>query len=149
MWLVMSAGNMVENTDVAVEKVINENYAYIWDAPVNDYITTTNCHTMAVGGPFNRQGYGIGVPRGSTYRDVLTIAILKLNENGILHRLNQKYWGTSKCASLEESAKDGDTAELAIENVGGIFIILSCGIVIALIVCAIQYCWQKRVSRRH
>ncbi|XP_064623668.1 glutamate receptor ionotropic, kainate 2-like isoform X3 [Lineus longissimus] len=147
MWLAMSAGNMVENTAVAVQKVVKGDYAFIWDAPVNDFIATQNCRTMAVGGPFQQQGYGIGLPMGATYRDVLTIAILKLNENGILQKLDEKYWGASKCALLEDAATNTDTAELEIQNVGGIFIILSCGILISLVVCGLTYCWRKRKEK--
>jgi glutamate receptor 4/ionotropic kainate glutamate receptor 2/ionotropic kainate glutamate receptor 3 len=66
------------------------NYAFLWDSPVNTYTATQDCKTMVLGGPFDRKGYGFGIPKGASYRDKFTIALLKLNELGILGNLDRK-----------------------------------------------------------
>ena len=82
--------SMVDNSSVAIEKVKMEKYAFIWDAPINKYLTQHDCDLMVVGEPFDEKGYGIGVPLGAAYRDQLTMAILNMNEEGMNQQLEDK-----------------------------------------------------------
>jgi hypothetical protein len=38
----------------------------------------------------NYKGFGLGVPPGATYREELSMAILKLGDKGLLHELENK-----------------------------------------------------------
>lgn len=98
MWTFMNNINpdsMVDNTSVGLEKVQAGDYAFIWDAPINKYISLRECDTMTVGEPFDEKGYGIGVPLGAAYRDEITMAILSLSEDGVMQDLESRYGSTT------------------------------------------------------
>ena len=53
-----------------------------------------------VGGELDTKSYGIGMRKGYPYRDEINQAILKLQENGFLHKLKIKWWkqkGAKNC----------------------------------------------------
>ena len=68
-------------------KVREKDYAFFWDTTVNKYMTIKDCDMMEIGPPFDPKGFGIGVPPGATYKDELSMAILKLSDQGKLHEL--------------------------------------------------------------
>ena len=91
MWGFIDINNgLVNDSGVGLERVMQGDYAFIWDAPVNRYFMMHNCDVMTVGEPFDQKGYGIGVPRGVSYRDDLTMGILTINEDGIIQALEDK-----------------------------------------------------------
>ena len=92
--------SMVDNTTVGVAKVKKGDYALIWDAPIIKYIAMQECDTMVVGDDFDEKGLGIGVPIGAAYRDRISLALLQLNEEGIMQRIHDKY--ESKAVFCEE-----------------------------------------------
>lgn len=81
---------LMVNSSEGVKRVQADDYAFIWDKPVNDYVATQNCDVMTVGTPFDEKGYGIGVPLGAPYRDKLSMAILEINEEGGIQELQEK-----------------------------------------------------------
>lgn len=90
MWAQMSEidpSSLVENTTVGFQKVKDETYAFFWDTTVTSYKTLTDCQLMTIGPNFDPKGFGIGVPPGATYRDDLSMEILRLSDSGTLHQL--------------------------------------------------------------
>ena len=91
MWSDIKLRNgLVNDSKTGLQRVIDGDYAFIWDAPANKYVTQMNCEVMTVGEPFDQKGYGIGVPRGAPYRDSLTMGILEINEEGIIQKLEDE-----------------------------------------------------------
>ena len=79
---------------------------------------------------------------GSPYRDLISEAILKLQEDQILQMLYNKWWkqkGTQTCES-DEGKKDASA--LAIANVGGVFVVLVAGLLLGLIVAFIEFIYK-------
>ncbi|XP_076446947.1 glutamate receptor ionotropic, kainate 2-like isoform X1 [Babylonia areolata] len=145
MWAQMSVtdhDSMLENTSVAFTKVKEEDYAFFWDSTVNKYHAMKDCDLMEIGPRFSPKGFGIGVPPGATYREELTMAILRLSDQGRLQELKTKYWGARTCPDLSKPSTD-ETSELGIENVAGVFFILGGGIIIATVVCLVEYVARK------
>lgn len=73
--------------------------------------------------------------------------MLKLQEDGTLHQLKEKWWvennpGAGKCN--KGTAGGGDTPELGMDNVGGVFLVLGAGLSVAVIVCIIDFLWNIR-----
>lgn len=96
MWQIMSTLNpqgMVQNASAGFAKVreSNSDYAFLFDAPMIEHKVYTDCTLMEVGKAFDSRSYGIAVPRGARYRDDLSIAILKLGEEGKIHQLEAKW----------------------------------------------------------
>ena len=93
MWEQMSKiepDAMVDNTSVGFKKVKTDPYAFFWDTTVNKYQSIIDCDVMEVGPPFDPKGFGIGVPPGATYRDALSMAILRMSDRGTLHELETR-----------------------------------------------------------
>ncbi|CAL1539084.1 unnamed protein product [Lymnaea stagnalis] len=141
MWAQMSEidpDSMVHNTTEGFKKVKDGNYAFFWDTTVNKYQTIIDCEVMEIGPPFDPKGFGIGVPPGATYKEELSMAILRLSDRGRLHELETEWWDRGTCPDLSKTSTD-ETASLQIENVAGVFFILVGGIIIAAIVCLGEY----------
>lgn len=92
MWDTMKvhADSLVANTSEGISKVLTEDFAFIWDQPINDYLATRICGVISTGEPFDEKGYGIGVPIGAAYRDDITMVILELQEKGVIKTLEDK-----------------------------------------------------------
>nr|XP_040031510.1 glutamate receptor 1a isoform X5 [Gasterosteus aculeatus aculeatus] len=98
MWSYMKAADpsvFVKTTDEGVMRVRKSKgkYAYLLESTMNEYIEQRKpCDTMKVGGNLDSKGYGIATPKGSPLRNPVNLAVLKLNEQGLLDKLKNKWW---------------------------------------------------------
>lgn len=108
---------------------------------------------------------------GSPFRDEITLAILQLQENNRLEILKRKWWEGSRCPKEEDRRAKGQppacvppgspftaacphsstpgsppTPGLGMENIGGIFVVLICGLIIAVFVAVMEFIWSTRRS---
>lgn len=71
---------------------------------------------------------------------------MKLGEAGTLTELKRKWWkemhGGGKCTQGEASSSD--TAELDIESVGGVFLVLGIGLVCGIIIGLVEFLWNVK-----
>lgn len=88
--MVYNPDSKVKRVEHGFERVMKEKYAFIWDSPTVRHETANNCDLMEIGTPFDLKGYGIATQKGSVYSEKLSMAILALNDNGILYRLEGK-----------------------------------------------------------
>ncbi|XP_061440403.1 glutamate receptor 2 isoform X1 [Rhineura floridana] len=98
MWTYMKSAEpsvFVRTTAEGVARVRKSKgkYAYLLESTMNEYIEQRKpCDTMKVGGNLDSKGYGIATPKGSTLRNAVNLAVLKLNEQGLLDKLKNKWW---------------------------------------------------------
>ncbi|KAM9385740.1 LOW QUALITY PROTEIN: glutamate receptor 3-like [Pholidichthys leucotaenia] len=89
-------------------------FAFLLESTMNEYIEQRKpCDTMKVGGNLDSKGYGVATPKGSALRNAVNLAVLKLNEQGLLDKLKNKWWydkgecgsggGDSKCVPITQS----------------------------------------------
>ena len=88
--MVYNPSSKVKRVEHGFERVLKEKYAFIWDSPTVRHETANNCALMEIGTPFDLKGYGIATQKGSAYSEKLSMAVLALNDNGILYRLEGK-----------------------------------------------------------
>ncbi|XP_076362724.1 glutamate receptor 1-like isoform X2 [Tachypleus tridentatus] len=121
-------------------------YAFLLESTTNDYINERQpCDTMKVGRNLDAKGFGVGTPLGSSLRDRLNLAVLSLTENGDLARLKNKWWyDRSECSS--NTGKDSSQNELTLSNVAGCFYILIGGLVWAMVVALLDFCYKARAE---
>uniref|UniRef100_A0AAV2MAK9 Glutamate receptor n=1 Tax=Knipowitschia caucasica TaxID=637954 RepID=A0AAV2MAK9_KNICA len=132
----------VKSTEEGIARVVNSKYAFLMESTMNEYHRGLNCNLTQIGGLLDTKGYGIGMPLGSPFRDEITLAILQLQENNRLEILKRRWWEGGQCPKEEDHRAKG----LGMENIGGIFVVLICGLIIAVFVAIMEFVWSTRRS---
>ncbi|KAI5106339.1 glutamate receptor ionotropic, kainate 3, partial [Silurus meridionalis] len=143
MWAFMSSKqstSLVKSIEDGIQRVLKSDYALLMESTTIEYVTRKNCNLTQFGGIIDSKGYGIGTPKGSPYRDKVTIAILSLLEDGRLHMLKEKWWSGSSCQEDERY----ETGPMGIQNLGGIFIVLASGLVLSIFVAIGEFIYKLR-----
>ncbi|XP_019337000.1 glutamate receptor 2 isoform X2 [Alligator mississippiensis] len=154
MWTYMKSAEpsvFVRTTAEGVSRVRKSKgkYAYLLESTMNEYIEQRKpCDTMKVGGNLDSKGYGIATPKGSSLRNAVNLAVLKLNEQGLLDKLKNKWWyDKGECGSGGGDSKE-KTSALSLSNVAGVFYILVGGLGLAMLVALIEFCYKSRAEAK-
>ncbi|KAM6132553.1 LOW QUALITY PROTEIN: glutamate receptor 2 [Pterocles gutturalis] len=153
MWTYMKSAepSVVRTTAEGVARVRKSKgkYAYLLESTMNEYIEQRKpCDTMKVGGNLDSKGYGIATPKGSSLRNAVNLAVLKLNEQGLLDKLKNKWWyDKGECGSGGGDSKE-KTSALSLSNVAGVFYILVGGLGLAMLVALIEFCYKSRAEAK-
>ncbi|XP_051533007.1 glutamate receptor 1-like isoform X1 [Myxocyprinus asiaticus] len=154
MWSYMKLADpsvFVKTTDEGVVWVRKSKgkYAFLLESTMNEYIEQRKpCDTMKVGGNLDSKGYGVATPKGSALRNPVNLAVLKLNEQGLLDKLKNKWWyDKGECGSGGGDSKD-KTSALSLSNVAGVFYILIGGLGLAMLVALVEFCYKSRIESR-
>ncbi|XP_052473443.1 glutamate receptor ionotropic, kainate 5-like isoform X2 [Carassius gibelio] len=132
----------VKSTEEGIARVLNSRYAFLLESTMNEYHRSLNCNLTQIGGLLDTKGYGIGMPLGSPFRDEISLAVLQLQENNRLEILKRRWWEGGQCPKEEDHRAKG----LGMENIGGIFVVLICGLIIAVFVAVMEFVWSTRRS---
>src|SRR6218665_3090847 len=81
---------------------------------------------------------------GSPFRDPISMAILKLQENGRIQVLYNKWWKNTGICVSDDKKKDNKASSLGVANVGGIFVVLFVGLALAVVVAILEFVWNSR-----
>lgn len=93
-------------------------------------------------------GYGIATPMGSPWRDKISLAILELQEKGEIQMLYDKWWKSPSDTCTPDKAKESSKANaLGVDNIGGVFVVLLCGLAFAVLIAILEFCHNSR--RQH
>uniref|UniRef100_A0A673B793 Glutamate receptor n=1 Tax=Sphaeramia orbicularis TaxID=375764 RepID=A0A673B793_9TELE len=156
MWQYMKSAEpsvFVKKTSEGVLRVRKSKgkYAYLLESTMNEYIEQRKpCDTMKVGGNLDSKGYGIATPKGSPLRNAVNLAVLKLNEQGLLDKLKNKWWydkGECECGFKDSTNKE-KTSALSLSNVAGVFYILVGGLGLAMMVALVEFCYKSRAEAK-
>ncbi|GFT22044.1 glutamate receptor, ionotropic kainate 2 [Trichonephila clavipes] len=72
----------------------------------------------------------------------LSSGILKLQEQGVLHKLKSRWWkqkGGGKCTDKQS----GRVRELTLGNVGGVFVVLIFGLGVSVLIAILEFRWKS------
>merc|ERR550532_1842247 len=85
---------MMKNNEAGLNKVLEAEgkYAFFMESAQIQYHQERKCKLSQVGGLLDSKGYGIATRLGTPYKGLLDQAILKMMEQGVLHRLKVKWW---------------------------------------------------------
>ncbi|XP_046673759.1 glutamate receptor ionotropic, kainate 2-like [Homalodisca vitripennis] len=136
MWQYMSDNYddvMTKSNKEGVDRVLGkEEYAFLMESASIDYEVERKCQLRQVGQPLDNKGYGIVMPKKAWYRNLLSSSVIKLQEKGKLRQLYKKWWtekrGGGAC-NVDEGG--GEAEELDLDNVGGVFLVLVFGSLLA------------------
>lgn len=147
MWEYMNSRKhvFVRTYDEGIRRVRTSKgkYAFLIESPKNDYTNEREpCDTMKVGRNLDTKGFGVATPLSSPLRDPINLAVLSLKENGELTKLMNKWWyDRTECRHIDK--QDTSRNELSLSNVAGIFYILIGGLLVALAVALIEFCFKS------
>lgn len=150
MWRYMKKHNTLFKTSQAgLNKVKQGNFAFIWDSVVLEHAThSLDCGTFkTIGSLFGKIGYGIGLPKDSPYNKQLSQAILELLHEGYMDRLERKWFESPRVCEEQHFSLDSVT-QLGLADMGGVFIIVSVGVGISLIVLVIEWLFASYLTTK-
>jgi ionotropic glutamate receptor len=129
-----------------VQTTKNRMYAFLMESSQIEYEIETKCDLKQVGNWLDSKGYGIAMPIDYPYRSAINTAILKLQEDSKLIELKDKWWKKMRdepsCPSIRSSEKS--SSEVALANVGGVFLVLGIGVSVAFVLAILEFLWNVR-----
>ena len=142
---------MQNNPDVAfvssnkegIDRVLARDYAYLMESTFIDFVVQRNCNLTQIGGLLDSKGYGIATQLGSPYTDDISLKILEMQEKGDIQKFYNRWWkGGGTC--VRDEKKDSKANPLNVENVGGIFVVLVAGVILAIVVALFEFIYYAR-----
>nr|XP_041632628.1 glutamate receptor ionotropic, kainate 2 isoform X1 [Drosophila kikkawai] len=130
-----------------IRRVNQGNYAYLMESTMLDYIVQRDCNLTQIGGLLDTKGYGIATPKGSPWRDKISLAILELQEKGEIQMLYDKWWkNTDETCTRKSPSKQSKANALGLESIGGVFVVLFAGIIVAVAVALFEFWFNFRYN---
>ncbi|XP_076624322.1 glutamate receptor ionotropic, kainate 2 isoform X1 [Colletes latitarsis] len=137
------------DNDSGLKKVLREEYAFLMESSSIEYITERYCNVTQIGGLLDAKGYGIAMKKYSPYRHALNTAVLKLQQSGLITELKTKWWtqkrGGGKC---REDGGQSQAEELDLDNVGGVFLVLTVGVALSFFYTILELLWDIIATSR-
>lgn len=122
MWRFMDGRKpsvFVKTYEEGVQRVLGGNYAFLMESTMLDYAVQRDCNLTQIGGLLDSKGYGIATPKGSPWRDKISLAILELQEKGVIQILYDKWWkNTGDVCNRDDKSKESKANALGVENIG-------------------------------
>ncbi|KAL3194200.1 hypothetical protein MRX96_016333 [Rhipicephalus microplus] len=170
MWRFMEnrPGVFVSSYEDGVQRVLQGNYAFLMESTMLDFMVQRDCNLTQVGGLLDSKGYGIATPHGepplcrltertsdknqllpsfsgSPWRDKISLAILDLQEKGVIQMLYNKWWKSpGLTCNRDDKNKEGKANALGLANIGGVFVVLLCGLAVAILTAIMEFCINSR-----
>uniref|UniRef100_A0A3B5LZ49 Glutamate receptor, ionotropic, delta 1a n=1 Tax=Xiphophorus couchianus TaxID=32473 RepID=A0A3B5LZ49_9TELE len=153
LWKVVNKNNGFDNSVSSPSEGIKKvrSYAFLWDMAVVEYaaLTDDDCTLTVAGNSMSTRGYGMALQHGSPYRDLFSQKILELQEKGDLDILKQKWWPKKGRCNLQSHADaQPEGRALRLHSFAGVFCILAAGLLLALLVAALETLWNSNYCRR-
>ncbi|XP_048485931.1 glutamate receptor ionotropic, kainate 2 [Plutella xylostella] len=146
MWHHMSTTSppaLVSSYEEGVRRVLGGNYAFLMESTMLDHRVQRDCNLTQIGGLLDSKGYGIATWKGSPWRDKISLAILELQERGVVQILYDKWWKNTGDV-CNRDGKDSKANALGVQNIGGVFVTLLCGLALAIVVAILEFCWNTK-----
>jgi len=140
---------MMSGNPEGIDKVEDSNgkYAFFVESSIIEYLVERRCKLSQVGGLLDNKGYGIVTRPGTPYKELLDQAILKLTEDGELHKMKQKWWKQKRGGgACDAKAGGGGVSPLGLENVAGVFLVTMLGCAMATIIAGLEFLVGTRQS---
>lgn len=147
MWETMQENGMPETTEEGFARVLSspsntEGFAFIDEQTIIDYKVLTSCDFVAVGDPMSAKPYSLAVQKGSLLKHEFTRVILKLMNERKLELLKEKWWAQNPNRVVCDDVDD-DSDGISIYNIGGVFIVIFVGVVLACFTLLFEYWYYK------
>ncbi|XP_023349086.1 glutamate receptor ionotropic, kainate 2 isoform X2 [Eurytemora carolleeae] len=129
-----------------LDRVLKEDgmYAFFMEAAAIEYHVERKCDLKQLGGLLDSKGYGIALPKDSPYTAAMSAGVLRLQESGKLQELKIKWWKNERGGGSCSGDAAGNSAQLDLASLGGVFIVLIGGMVVSIIIAIFEFTWKQR-----
>lgn len=137
---------LVNSTSEGIRRVRQGGYAYLLESTTSEYVRQRDCSLMQIGDLLDSKGYGFGLQLNSKWTDSISSAILKLQEEGKVAQLYNKWWtqiDAVNCEAAANNAANNDNS-MKLSSLAGIFVLLAGGLFVACVVCCIENFWKSK-----
>merc|ERR1719412_2287737 len=136
----------VNSNSEGIDRVRKEDgfYAFFMEAASIEYHIERKCDLKQLGGLLDSKGYGIALPKDSPYTAAISAGVLALQERGTLKVLKNLWWKKLRGGGTCQKDTAGTSAQLSLAQLGGVFIVLVGGMVLALIIAVFEFVWKRR-----
>ncbi|XP_066583356.1 uncharacterized protein [Prorops nasuta] len=139
---------LVRSNDEGLQKVISENYAFFMESPSIDYFRERYCNITQIGDLLTERSYAIAMTKDAAYRQELSTALLKLQEDTVINELHIKWWkkkrGGGKCPKNEPP----QVTPLEMKDVYGIFFVLFTIVIFSFLYTILEFIIYVRKNPR-
>ncbi|XP_034246071.1 glutamate receptor ionotropic, kainate 2-like [Thrips palmi] len=112
----------------------SDDYAFFMESVAIEYMMERNCNVTSVGSSLDEKGYGIAMAKNAPYRSALSAGVLRMQETGRMMEMKDKWWKNKRGGGACIGPTVTDVNELNMDNVGGVFLVLVSGSVLAIFV---------------
>ncbi|KAH7642522.1 glutamate receptor [Dermatophagoides farinae] len=149
IWSQIIEAGMPATFAEAIERVkksdtAGESFAFIAESTLVKYAVMTNCELQSVGNEFSRKPIALAVQQNSDLKDKLSSAILKLLNQRRLENLKESWWNNNDAVKKECQDSRRQSDGISIKNIGGVFIVIFIGVILACITLVIEYWYFKK-----
>ncbi|XP_071117888.1 glutamate receptor ionotropic, NMDA 3A-like isoform X1 [Haliotis cracherodii] len=140
----VSSNYPVSKTDRGIEEVLEGKLdAYLGDYPILDYARAhlaPNCELKLLSQIFGDDRYGIGLPKGSPLKVALSRKIMDYHQSGYIDDLIDVHFADAQCFKQRITQEE---SRLEVQHHAGLFVMMSVGIIIGIIVCFVEHAVYK------
>ncbi|KAK3909445.1 Glutamate receptor ionotropic, kainate 2 [Frankliniella fusca] len=111
-----------------------DNYAFFMESVAIEYMMERNCNVTSVGSMLDEKGYGIAMAKNAQFRSALSAGVLSMQETGRMMEMKDKWWKNKRGGGACIESTKTDVDELNMDNVGGVFLVMVVGCILAVFV---------------
>ncbi|CAH2085118.1 unnamed protein product [Euphydryas editha] len=141
MFQKMKEEEMPKSNDEGIKKVMTGKYAFLAESTTIEYTVERNCEVTSVGDLLDSKGYGIAMKKNSEYRQALNLALLNLQETGVLREMKYRWWKEMHGGGACQPTESFDSEELHMDNFMGLFLVLVVGCALGVLVSCCDLIW--------
>ncbi|XP_038214236.1 glutamate receptor ionotropic, kainate 2-like [Zerene cesonia] len=141
MYQKMMQQEMPSSNEAGIEKVMKEQYAFFAESTTIEYTIERNCEVTMVGELLDNKGYGIAMKKNSQYRHSMNLALLNLQESGVLREMKHRWWKEKHGGGACQPNADPSNDELTMRNFLGLFLVLVVGCALGIVVSCCDLAW--------
>ncbi|XP_071131796.1 glutamate receptor 4-like [Mytilus edulis] len=147
IWSKMSGMPIVKDIDTTLSYVRTNEYAFLSDFSLLEYIMLQDCQTYAMADEkFNNAGFGFVLEENSLYLNAFNLAILKMNEAGLIEKWRKQWWSLSDdCTS---SDRTGSAQSLGLDSIVGLYYVYFGVVGLAVFAFLIELICSRKIVQR-
>eukprot|EP00118_Oscarella_pearsei_P021907 m.249315 g.249315 ORF g.249315 m.249315 type:complete len:903 (+) comp40301_c1_seq41:410-3118(+) len=133
---------MVDTAAEGLARALKEDYIFIWDSNVLEYVSTKKpCKTEIVGRTFDNKGYGLAMPKNMPYLQNFSFAVLRMKDDGTMERMLYDWLDFGDCS--RESTLSSDAGRVSVKHMLGVMLFLGCASSLAVIAAVLQRLFRR------